>query len=414
MKKLQDKWIITKMPYKRREGQFVLSAHFLDGKAERFNVEDIEHASLLGNIYVGKVSKVVKNIEAAFVEIGHKQMCYCPLKENPNPIFVKEKKGKALCAGDELLVQVTKESMKTKEPVVSTNLNFPGRYVALAAGPSQVSVSAKIPSGEKERFQKLLAPFLAEGYGFIVRTNARFCDEELLLSETRRLIQEYEKLLSIGSHRPCFSCLKKNPPSYCKNLMDMQIAEETEIITDEQELFTEMEAFLREHQPEHVGRLSFYEDKLLPLYKLYSLETGLEDALKGRVWLKSGGYLVIQPTEALTVIDVNTGKFDGKKKKEDTFLKINLEAAREIARQLKLRNLSGMILVDFINMEVKEHEETLLHTLREALKKDSVKTALVDITDLGLVELTRQKKQRPLYEQLGESCPCCHGTGYLY
>ena len=413
------------MPYKeqllrepvdeKNSRTYVLISRFIDGKAvELYVEEDMEGASKLGNLYIAKVSKVVKNIDAAFLEIGEKQICYYSLKDNPNPFYTNEKKGEKLCAGDELLVQLTKEGMKTKDPVVSSELNFTGRYVVLVHGKASVGISAKIPENEKERLRKLITPLIGEDYGFIVRTNAQDASEEAVLAEAEVLLDEYKTILRQAKHRTVFSCLKSNPPMYCKKLKDISFSEDTKLLTDDAEIFWEMQDYLEEELPELSESLSFYKDALLPLYKLYSLETVLSDALSQRVWLKSGGYLIIQPTEALTVIDVNSGKFDGKKKKEETFLKINLEAAAEIARQLRLRNLSGMILVDFINQEQKENQEKLLRVFREELKKDSIKTTLVDITQLGLVELTRKKVQRPLYEQLGRSCPCCHGVGYIY
>lgn len=411
---MQDKWIITKMPYKKKEGAYILSAYMAEGKAQEFQIEDASEACLLGNIYVGKVVKIVKNIEAAFLEIADKQMCYYALKDNTNPIFVNTKKSKELAVGDELLVQVVKEGVKTKEPVVSSALNLPGRYVALVHGETGIAVSAKIPEKDKERFRELLAPCRKEAFGFVVRTNARFCTEEEILAEAKALAKEYEQLRDIGSHRPCYTCLKASPSLFCKRIRDIRLGDKTEIVTDDPELFSELEAFLKEYMPTETGRLVFYEDKLQSLAKLHSLETELEGALQSRVWLKSGGYLIFQPTEALTVIDVNTGKYEGKKKKEETFLKINLEAAKEIARQLRLRNLSGMILIDFISMKEKEREEILVSFLREELAKDPVKTVFVDITGMGLVELTRKKQQKPLYEHLGEACPCCHGNGYIY
>lgn len=412
MKKLQDKWIITRLPYnmeavvketggRGREGKFILTARFTDSKAvELYAEEEGEGDSRIGNLYIAKVSKVVQNIEAAFLEIAEKQMCYYSLKENRKPIFLNMKKGEKLAAGDELLVQLTREGMKTKDPVVSSELNFTGRYVVLVHGKDSIGVSSKIPSNEKERFRELLQPFLGENYGFIVRTNAQTAAEDEILSEAESLVKEYQTILEQAQHRTVFSCLKSNPPLYCKKLKDICFSENTQLMTDDKDIFRVMKEYLSKQLPEFTGRLSFYEDNMLPLYKLYSLEKVLSDALKERVWLKSGGYLVIEPTEALTVIDVNSGKFDGKKKKEETFFKINSEAAVEIARQLKLRNLSGMILVDFINQEEKEKERQLLQVFREELKKDSVKTTLVDITQLGLVELTRKKVQRPLYEQL--------------
>lgn len=406
---------ILKRKEANKDGTYVLLSHWIDGKAMELQIEeDREGSSRLGNLYVAKVSKVVKNIGAAFLEIAEKQICYYSLQENQTPFYTNEKKGKELRAGDELLVQLTKEGIKTKEPVVSSELNFPGRYVVLVHGKPTVGVSAKIPKKERERLRQLVTPLAGAEYGFIVRTNARDVRDEEITAEAEALRREYETILTQAKHRTVFSCVKKNPPMYCKLVKDISFSEETELVTDDAEIFREMQDYLKAELPKFAEKLVYYEDTLLPLYKLYSLETALSDALSQRVWLKSGAYLIIQPMEALTVVDVNTGKFDGKKKKEETFLKINLEAAVETARQLRLRNLSGIILVDFINLNREEDRETLLHVFKEELKKDAVQVTLWGITHLGLVELTRKKQHRPLYEQLGQSCPCCHGSGYIY
>lgn len=408
MKKLQDDWIVLK-----HNGN-VLMLHIVDSKAEELYIENEKDASKLGNMYIAKVSKVVKNIDAAFLEIENKEMCYYSLKDNPNPFYTCIKKSEKLVAGDELIVQLSKERVKTKDPVVSSNLNFPGRYVVLVHGSSHIGISGKINSKDKARLRELITPFAGENYGFVVRTNAQSASEEEIISEAKDLIAQYEHVLELGKHRKTFTCIKASNPVYCKKLRDIRFSDTTRIRTDEDALFEEMHAFLSENMPDKVSCLEKYEDSLLPLGKLYSVQRTLEDALKARVWLKSGGYLIIQPTEALTVIDVNTGKYDGKKKKEDTFLKINMEAAEEIARQIKLRNLSGMILVDFINMDNKEDDEKLLSLFRERLRQDPIKTTLVDMTGLGLVEITRKKTNMPLYEQIGMSCPVCHGNGYIY
>ena len=171
-------------------------------------------------------------------------------------------------------------------------------------------------------------------------------------------------------------------------------------MTDDEELYQELQAYLKESQPEDLDKLRWYQDPLLPLKSLYRLNRAVEEATSPRVWLKSGGYLVIEPTEALVVIDVNTGKYAEKKTMSETILKINLEAAREIGRQLRLRNLSGIIIIDFIDMKEEEHRRQLLKELEEVVRRDPIKTTVVEITRLNLVELTRKKLHRPLYEQL--------------
>ena len=402
------------MDYKRKEGSYLLSTHIRDSVTLDFQVEDEEQQSILGNIYIGKVKNIVKNISAAFVEVADKQMCYYSLIDNREHIFVNEKKNEKLQIGDEILVQIEKEGMKTKDPVATCSLNFAGKYVVLTLGNRNIGVSNKIEPQLRESLRKQLSPMAGDNFGFVVRTNAKDAMEGVLLQEAKELVEEYKELLEKAKHRPCFTVLKRRPPMYCQNLKNIRFLEETRVVTDDVKLYEEMKAYLKKEQPEDLGRLEFYEDSLLPLRKLHSLEKRLEEALSGRVWLKSGGYLIIQPTEALTVIDVNTGKYDGKKKQEETFFKINLEAALEISRQLRLRNLSGIIVIDFISMEDKAKKKELIDCFKDYLKEDPVKTTFVDMTNLDLVEVTRKKQHRPLYEQLGELCPCCHGNTYLY
>lgn len=218
--------------------------------------------------------------------------------------------------------------------------------------------------------------------------------------ELAELMRTWQRLSAEAGCRVCYSCLYRALPGYIAAIRDSFGGTLEEIITDVPEYHRELKAYLEMCQKEDAGRLTLYEDSLLPLGRLYSLETAFEKALGKNVWLKSGGYLVIEPTEAMTVIDVNTGKYSGRKKMQDTIYKINMEAADEIGRQLRLRNLSGIIIVDFIDMERDEDRKALLAHLGEVVLKDPVKTTVVDMTALNLVELTRKKVRKPLHEQV--------------
>ena len=237
-------------------------------------------------------------------------------------------------------------------------------------------------------------------FGIIVRTNASNASTEEILAEYEQLKQEYLSIKNAAPHRTAFSCLKRNVPEYLHYLQNLNQEQLEGILTDDRELLEQIQQYLSPF-PENVSnKLSFYEDSLLSLNKLYSLDTKLKEALQERVWLKSGGYLIIQPTESLTVIDVNSGKSTSKKQVQEHNLKINLEAAEEIAHQLRLRNLSGIIIVDFIDMKSQEDNQTLLKTLRACVRMDSVPVQVVDMTKLHLVELTRKKVKKSLAEQL--------------
>lgn len=384
----------------RRQGK-ILTALLEDGKTLELHLDDEKQDSILGNVYIGKVRKLVPNIQAAFVEIANHVQCYYSLSENKAPFFTKKGNSPRLAVGDELLVQVSRENLKSKPPALTANINLTGRFAVLTMGSREIGVSSKLPAEKKQLLRTWIAPFASPDYGFIVRTNAGDISREVFEAEVRQLVSQRDKLLAEAPYRTAFSLLcRNNPVPWLTPLRDTCRENLEEIITDDAEIFTELRGYLSGYQREDLEKLRFYEDPLLPLSKLYSLESALEDALRERVWLKSGGYLVIQPTEALTVIDVNTGKFDGHKKREETFLKINLEAAREIAGQLRLRNLSGIIIIDFINMETEENRQVLMETLGAELRRDPLKTTLVDMTALGLVEVTRKKVRQPLYEQI--------------
>lgn len=358
---------------------------------------------ILDNIYVGRVQRIAKNIQAAFVEIAKDTVCYLPLEELKNPaVYVRQAREDQLTEGDELLVQVSREAVKTKGPSVTTNLHINGKYLIVTSGNRHIGCSVKLKTADRERLKKLADTLKPGDVGLIVRTNAAEASDEELASEYSRLHERLQKLCTEAVHRTVYSCVYKSRPSYLTSLLNSRNGELQEIVTDDRELYAQIGDFLREEMPQELGKLRLYEDRMQPLKALYRLEKGLSDALSARVWLKSGAYLVIEPTEALTVIDVNSGKYTKGKDKQAAILKVNREAAAEIARQLRLRNLSGIILVDFVDMEDEDARTGLLAYMRELLKKDPLKADAVDITKLGLMELTRRKQKKTLAEQAKE------------
>ena len=393
---MNHKLIITKLD------NHIVSAVFSENEMLQVNLDKTDKQSILGNIYIGKVKNIVKNINAAFVEISGGRMCYLAIQENPNPIFVKSKKTDRIVIGDEVLVQISKEDVKTKAPVVTTNLNFTGKYVVLIHGKSTLGVSSKIgDENERKRLKEIMKPFRQETYGFIIRTNAVYKPAEQIQEEVTELTRQYEEIKEFGIHKSVFSLIYETPPGFICDIRDGFADKINEIQTDKREIYDNIYSYLKSYQKEDLPKLKFYEDKLINLGNLYGIRTKLDNALREKVWLKSGGTIIIQPTEALTVIDVNTGKaISGKKKAQDTFLKINMEAATEIAKQIRLRNVSGIIIIDFIDMEEPEYKNRLMKELEELFKNDPIKTTLVDMTALNLVEVTRKKVRKPLYEQL--------------
>lgn len=382
----------------------MLTALVSDEGVFQLGLEDDQEKSLLNNIYIGKVKNVVKNINAAFVELGNGQMAYYSLTENTCHHYTKPHGNGSIRAGDEIIVQVSRDAVKTKDPVISSNLNFTGRYSVLTAGRDVLGFSTKITDqGWKQEMKERLAPELEEGLGIIVRTNAYGADAADILEEIRALKTCYSTVMAAGTYRTCYSLLYEAVPPYLGNLRDARNGSIDEIITDDGAIYQTLNLYLETEQPEDLKKLSLYRDPMVSLLKLYQLEKALGDASGRRVWLKSGGYLVIEPTEALTVVDVNTGKYTGKKNPRDTIMKINLEAARETARQMRLRNLSGIIIIDFIDMAEEDDRKLLVDSLSKWCQKDPVKTTVVDITKLNLVEVTRKKQRRPLHEIMGDN-----------
>lgn len=364
--------------------------------------EDIDTLSRLGNIYVGHVNNIVKNIDAAFIETDEGCMCYHSLKEKTSYLFGPHANNDRLCMGDYVLVQVEREDIKTKQPSVTGKLQFTGKYLVLVHGMKGVRISNKIKDkGENNRLKVLFSNCENENYGLIIRTNALLVSNERLKEEEARLASLYHEICTTGIHKAKGTLLYQSFPWYIDLLRDLPADQLTEVVTDDEKIFTTFSDYTAQFQPEDTGKLRMYRDNNLSLAALYSLQKVEKEALSKHVWLKSGASLVIEPTETLTVIDVNTGKaINGKKAGDETFYRINEEAARECMRQLRLRNLSGMILIDFINMEDATYNEKLMQLLKELAAKDRIPVNVVDMTRLKLVELTRKKVKKPLHEMI--------------
>lgn len=382
----------------------ILTIKTEDGKIASIQAESAESSGILGNVYVGKVRNVVKNINAAFVEFREGEMGYLSLKKYSDSIHtdgVPYQEGRVLI-GDEIIVQVEREAVKTKPPTLSGTINLPGKYTVLISGNAGISISSKIKDKDKrERLHNILEKYLSNEYGFIARTNSEDVDDETFENEINYLAEKYSKMVKYGCHKARFNCLYEAPPGYISSIRDSYSEEITDIITDDEDIYGKIHEFMEQSQKTEINKLTMWNPENGKLDAVYNVSRTIEHALMPKVWLKSGAYIIIQPTEALVSIDVNTGKAISKKKDvEKTFLKVNLEAAKEIARQLRLRNLSGIIIIDFIDMKTEEYNSRLMDCLRQELSKDPVRTIVVDMTKLGLVEVTRKKVRKSLYEQL--------------
>lgn len=340
--------------------------------------------NILGNIYLARVQKNLPGLQAAFVEIEKGHACFLQKSEIEN---LKE--------NDMVPIQIIAEAGRNKPPAATLELVLNGKYCILTYKRAGLVFSGKLSAPERKRLKEALQDQkeIYSTYHMIIRTNAAALEDLTpLREEMQNMAEEMTLLLQNAAHRTCYSLLRKETEGYVKAVRSVREEDYEEIVTDLPEVYET----LKSSYPEKVR---FYQDAMLPLSKLYSVETHIQNGLARKVWLNSGGFVLIEPTETLCVIDVNTGKKDSKKM--SSFLPVNKEAAAEIARQLRIRNLSGIILVDFINMESEEEEQELFMTMRDLVRRDSTRTTVIDITPLGLMEITRKKAGKTIYETLG-------------
>lgn len=405
---MSKKIIITQMNFMEKD---ILLSGLLESDrlvGVRLEAADIYHSesrinlsdSILGNIYVGRVQRIVKNINAAFVEIAPGVSCYYPLEHQISPVFVKKTSSKPLVQNDEILVQVQKESVKTKAPTVSSNLTLTGRYVVLTTENRRIGVSGKFDKQTKAYYKEFISEHVSGKYGIIVRTNAKNTSDTDILAEIEDLNCQMDHMIEHAKMKTCFSCLYHASPKYLSYLQSSYQDNLDEIVTDTPEIYCELQTYCQKYSDLKEIPIRLYNDPMFSLANLYNLNKQLEHAVQKKVWLKSGGFLVIEPTEALTVIDVNTGKSASSGDSQKHFMDINLEASVEIAHQLRLRNISGIVIIDYIDMADKADQRVLLDELRRLVKTDPVPVQVHDITRLGLVEVTRKKVEKSLLEQL--------------
>lgn len=362
----------------------------------------------LSDIFVGKVKNVVPSIQAAFVEFKKDSIGFLPFDEFHTEAVLTPKHSRKLRPGDEVLVQVIKEPIKSKEAMLTTDITFSGEYFVIAPYSKGIHYSKKFSKDQRETMWNLISELVPlifgdiqvflEKYGLIVRTNATQVSKEILFKDLHDLFHRACEVLTICDKRTVFSKIYTECSFYEKTVKNIFKSDTLEIVTDDREVYYDL-------LEKGYDGIRLYEDSQLSLASLYGLKSKLKELLQKRVWLPCGGTIVIEPTEAMTVIDVNStkasgGKFANKTAEEFTYL-VNLEAAIEIARQMRLRNLSGMILIDFVNMN-QENITKLTEELQRILKKDPIETVFIDVTALGLVEVTRKKVSIPLYQYFEE------------
>jgi ribonuclease G len=396
-----------------------------DGELVEIFIERPVHQRVVNNIYKGKVENVLPGMQAAFVDIGLDRNSFLYVDDallgraevEGVTVGAPSKKPtikEVVRPGQEIIVQVMKEPIGTKGARVSRHITLPGRFLVLMPYVDYIGVSRRISDErERDRLKQVAARVKPEGMGLIVRTVAEGAQEEELARDVAFLVRLWERICHRAKTAPAPSLLHRDMGLVHRIVRDWFDDTVDQLIIDHKEEYQRALEVLDLHAPHLKERVKLYTRTDQSLFDFYSVEMEIEKALRKRVWLKSGGYIVIDQTEALTSIDVNTGKFVGTTNLADTVFKTNLEAAREIARQLRLRDIGGIIIIDFIDMEVQEHKDKVLRTLEEELRKDRTRANVLGLTRLGLVEMTRKKSRQNLDEAMMKACHYCDGRGKL-
>jgi ribonuclease G len=392
------------------------------GVVQELHIERASARGLVGNICLGRVARVLPGMQSAFVEIGLERAAFLHIadiwehRQNGHGGSDSRPIEKILHEGQPLLVQVIKDPIGTKGARLSTQVSLAGRLLVYLPQDSHIGISQRIEDeAEREILREKLQLLLPEGMtgGFIIRTMAETATEREMKNDIDYLTKLWRDLNEGAREKPAPALLYQDLSLAQRVLRDMATEETDRIVVDSRETFVKMQEFAREYTPALVDRIHHHTADERPLFDLNSVEEEIEKALGRRVDLKSGGYLIVDQTEAMTTIDVNTGGFVGGRSFDDTIFKTNLEAAQVIARQLRLRNLGGIIIIDFIDMENADHRAAVLAELNRALERDRTRLTVNGFTQLGLVEMTRKRTRESLAHVLCEPCPTCHGRGEL-
>ncbi|HKL75609.1 MAG TPA: Rne/Rng family ribonuclease [Halanaerobiales bacterium] len=407
--------------------QIIINSNFSEKRAavlKNNKLEDIffereSYDRIAGNIYRAAVRDVLPGMQAAFVDIGLEKNAFLHISDL-YPRFNKEEKKKwseknlsiknLLQPGEELMVQVEKEPIGTKGPKVTCKVSLPGRYFVLLPYENKIGVSRRINESHERNRLKRIAGEISDNKGVIVRTNAYHRDRSELQKDFNYLMTIWRDTQKRYKNSKAPKLLYRDV-ELIKEIARDHLSEDTKkVVIDDSDDYNKLKQLASNIAPEVENRIYLY-DKDLPIFTTYGIEKELDKALKRKVWLDSGGYVIFDSTEALVSVDVNTGKYTGSKDLQDTVFRTNLEAAKEIARQLRLRDIGGIIIIDFIDMEKEHHQREVLDVLEKELAKDRTKTAMLGLTRLGLVEMTRKKVRERFGELLQKECPYCKGTG---
>jgi len=399
------------------------------GMLQELHIERGWRRGVVGNIYRGRVQRVMPGMQAAFVEVGLDRAAFLHANDVVRPAPVEQALAdearlppaqagtpsivELLRDGQDIVVQVVKDPIGTKGARLTTQISIPSRYMVLLPQSKVVGVSARIEDeAERARLKTLVTELSAQhgGYGYIVRTNAEGQPAEALAEDIAYLSRVWNVVERRGREAPSASIIYEDLSLPLRSVRDLIRKDVEKVRVDSRDTYDRLQAFVAKYMPVLAEKLELYTGDR-PIFDLYGVEDEIARALDKQVPLKSGGYLVIDQTEAMTTIDVNTGSFLGQRNLEETVYRTNLEAAQAVARQLRLRNLGGIIIIDFIDMTDAEHRRQVLRTLEKALSRDHAKTTVYDFSPLGLVEMTRKRTVESLERQLSETCTHCSGRG---
>ncbi len=388
-------------------------------------IERTNSKRLVGNIYKGKVSSVLPGMQAAFIDIGYEKNAFLYIgdaiaqkefSEDEDDVYTDMRDcsiSEILRPGQEITVQVIKEPIGTKGPRVTTHITLPGRHLVLLPNADYTGVSRRIENdNERSKLKKIAEELKPKGMGLIIRTASEGRNAEDFTDDLNFLLKLWDNIKSKEARGPVPRCIHKDLNLICRAVRDLFTLDVDRFVINDRQQYAKVLELVEMISPALKYRVEYFS-KNYDLFEYYQVESKITRALARKVWLKCGGYIIIDRTEALTVIDVNTGKFVGGVSLEDTVLKTNMEAAREIAKQLRLRDIGGIIIIDFIDMHRHEHQQMVLEALKQALKRDRTKSTVVGMTGLGLIEMTRKKVRQELSSVMTTYCPYCEGTGRI-
>ncbi len=374
-----------------------------------------DQRSLVGNVYLGKVRNVLPGMEAAFVDFGEGKNGVLYAGDVNYDDAEIEGKGRriemVMKPGDTVLVQVVKDALGHKGARLTNQISLAGRYLVLAPNSDVRGISRRLPDDERRRLRTVIGEVRPKGMGVIVRTAAEGASKEDIQADIKRLLGIWEEIESKNDAKAP-TLLHEEPPLVLRVIREHFTSDFRRLLVDDPKTYEQALSYLEGTEADLLDKVKLYEDEL-GLFERFHVEDQLRKALDRKVWLPSGGHIVIDRTEALTVIDVNTGRFVGRSNLEETVLQNNLESAEEIARQLRLRDIGGIIVIDFIDMEIPKNRAAVLLRLREHLAKDKTRTQVFDVSNLGLVEMTRKNVSAGLLESFSDVCPHCNGRGVV-